>query len=264
MNGNWKAIMGVVILAVAAVLVTAAAQTLAQQAATLVAANAQAGGALSEDEAFQLGTEAYIYGYPLVTMEMTRRVMTNVAKPEGNARPDGPVRLKRRTYPNAPFRDVTAPNADTLYSPPGSTFPKNPTSSACRTKKDRYYLMPMLSGWTDVFQVPGKRTTGDEGPEVRHHRPGTGRATPSRRRQGTQVADQHGVDPRPDLLHRHAGGLQGGPRLQDQYALVPLSAYGKPYTPPAGKVDPDIDMKTPVREQVNRMEAATTSSCWRR
>jgi hypothetical protein len=43
--------------------------------------------------------------------------------------------------------------------------------------------------------------------------------------------------------------------LQDQYTLVPLSAYGKPYTPPKGKVDPSIDMKTPVRDQVNRMDA---------
>jgi hypothetical protein len=43
--------------------------------------------------------------------------------------------------------------------------------------------------------------------------------------------------------------------LQDQYSLVPLSAYGKPYTPAQGKVDAKIDMKTPVREQVNKLSA---------
>ena len=44
-------------------------------------------------------------------------------------------------------------------------------------------------------------------------------------------------------------------KLQDECKLVPLSAYGKPYTPPEGKVDPSIDMKTAVRDQVNRMDA---------
>jgi len=43
--------------------------------------------------------------------------------------------------------------------------------------------------------------------------------------------------------------------LQDKYSLVPLSAYGKPYTPPKGTVDPEVDMKTPVRDQVNKMDA---------
>src|SRR5262249_3371268 len=43
--------------------------------------------------------------------------------------------------------------------------------------------------------------------------------------------------------------------LQDKYKLVPLSAYRKEYTPPQGKVDPSIDMKTPVRDQVNKMDA---------
>src|SRR3954452_14387412 len=43
--------------------------------------------------------------------------------------------------------------------------------------------------------------------------------------------------------------------LQDQIQLVPLSSYGKPYTPPAGTVDPSVDMKTAVREQVNKMSA---------
>ncbi len=44
-------------------------------------------------------------------------------------------------------------------------------------------------------------------------------------------------------------------KLQDEFKLVPLSSYGKPYTPPAGTVDPSLDMKTAVREQVNRMDA---------
>ena len=70
---------------------------------------------LTAAEATQLGTEAYIYGYPLVTMEITRRVMTNVAEPEGHHAPMGQF-ANARTYPDAAFRDVTAPNADTLYS----------------------------------------------------------------------------------------------------------------------------------------------------
>jgi hypothetical protein len=43
--------------------------------------------------------------------------------------------------------------------------------------------------------------------------------------------------------------------MQDEVSLVPLSAYGKPYTPPPGKVDPSIDTKTAVREQVNALDA---------
>jgi hypothetical protein len=42
--------------------------------------------------------------------------------------------------------------------------------------------------------------------------------------------------------------------IQDQYKLVPLSAYGKPYTPPPGRIDPSIDMNTPTRDQVERMD----------
>lgn len=45
-------------------------------------------------------------------------------------------------------------------------------------------------------------------------------------------------------------------KLQDEISVVPLSAYGKNYTPPPGRVDPDIDMKTPVRDQVNGLGTA--------
>jgi len=66
-------------------------------------------------EDFWLATDAYVFGYPLVTMEMTRRVMTNVTEPVGTRAPMGRLVLMRE-YPDASFRDVTAPNADTLYT----------------------------------------------------------------------------------------------------------------------------------------------------
>src|SRR6185295_8425284 len=70
---------------------------------------------LSSAEAKQLAIDAYIYGYPLITMEMTRRVITNVEKPEGTRAPMGHL-IRLREYPSAAFRDITAPNADTLYT----------------------------------------------------------------------------------------------------------------------------------------------------
>src|SRR5579871_4168956 len=78
-------------------------------------APAHADDKLTEKEAAQIAKEAYVYGYPLVTMEITRRVMTNAEEPKNNHAPMGQFH-HARTYPDATFRDVTAPNADTLYS----------------------------------------------------------------------------------------------------------------------------------------------------
>ena len=114
---------------------------------------------LSEEEALRLGTEAYIYGYPLVTMEMTRRVTTNVAEPKGDHAPMGQF-ANLKTYPDASYRDVTAPNADTLYSSAFLDVGKGPYVLSLPDEGDRYYLAPTLSGWTDVFADPGTRTTG--------------------------------------------------------------------------------------------------------
>ena len=46
-------------------------------------------------------------------------------------------------------------------------------------------------------------------------------------------------------------------KMQDEISIVPLRSYGKSYLAPPGKVDPEIDMKTPVRDQVNAMDTAT-------
>ena len=204
-------------------------------------------------EDFWLATDAYIYGYPLVTMEMTRRVITNVAAPEGTRAPMGQI-IKLRHYPDATFRDVTAPNADTLYTTAFFDVGKEPWVLSLPDMKDRYFLMPMLDGWTTVFQVPGKRTTGTGAQTYAITGPGWSGTLPTgvkEYKSPTNIVWLLGriycTGTPEDYAEVHA--------LQDQVKLMPLSAYGKPYTPPAGKVDPSIDMKTAVRDQVNRVDA---------
>jgi hypothetical protein len=204
-------------------------------------------------EDFWLATDAYIYGYPLVTMEMTRRVITNVAAPEGTRAPMGQL-IKLRQYPSASFRDVTAPNADTLYTTAFLDVGNEPWVLSIPDMKDRYYLFPMLDGWTEVFQAPGKRTTGT-GPQTY--------AITGPKWTGTLPAGIKEYKSPTDivwLLGRiYCAGTPEDYRavhaLQDEVKLVPLSSYVKPYTPAAGKADPSVDMKTAVREQVNRMDA---------
>ena len=100
---------------------------------------------------------AYIYGYPLVTVEMTRRVTTNTVKPEGLHGPMGQF-ASAREYPTAAFKDVTAPTADTLYSSGWLDLSQGPWILQLPDEHGRYYLMPMLEAWTNVFASPGTRT----------------------------------------------------------------------------------------------------------
>ena len=110
-------------------------------------------------EDFRAASDAYVYGYPLVTMEITRRVITNVAQPVGTRGPMGQI-IKLRAYPDASFRDVTAPNADTLYTTAFFDVGDEPWVLSVPNMKGRYFLLPFLDGWTNVFAVPGSRTTG--------------------------------------------------------------------------------------------------------
>jgi len=222
-------------------------------AATAVApARAQQTTPVTQDEAASIGTEAYIYGYPLVTMEITRRVMTNSATVEGLRGPMGQF-VNAREYPSAAFRDVTAPNADTLYSSAWLDVSKEPYVLNIPDEGDRYYLMPMLSGWTDVFEDPGKRTTGDKVQTYAITGPGWKGDLPAGVKELKSPTSLVWVLGR-TYCTGSAEDYQAVHAIQDKYKLVPLSAYGKEFTPPGGQVDPSVDMKTPVREQVNKMK----------
>jgi hypothetical protein len=120
----------------------------------------------------------------------------------------------------------------------------------------RYYLMPMLEGWTNIFADPGTRTTGTGAGDFAIVGPGWHGERPpgvEELRSSTNLVWVLGrtycTGTPEDYAAVHA--------IQDQYKLAPLSAWGKPYSPPHGAVDPSVDMKAPVREQVEGMDTAS-------
>jgi hypothetical protein len=210
---------------------------------------------LSEEEACKLGVEAVIYGYPLVIVDVTKQVQTNVEEP--NHTGSAPINQFSNflKYPTAANKDVVRFNVDTLYSFAWLDLSKEPIVLSVPDTDDRYYLMPMLDAWSNVFASPGKRTTGTKagnfaivGPNwkgtlpegVKEIKSPTNTAMIAGRTQANGPADYKAVN-----------------ALQQHYKLTPLSSFGKPYDPPKGTVDPKIDLKTPPVEQVNSMSAET-------
>jgi hypothetical protein len=208
-------------------------------------------GKLGPDEAHRIAMDAYIYGYPLVTMEYTRRVLTNLKEPGAKGAPMGQL-FRLRTYPTVEDKQITAPNADTLYTITWLDVGKEPWILSLPDAHGRYYLFPMLDGWTDVFQVPGTRTTGTGPQKYAITGPGWTGTLPegvTEYKSPTSIVwilgriYCTGTPEDYDAVHK----------MQDEISIVPLSSYGQSYTPPPGEVDPTIDMVTPVRDQVNAL-----------
>src|SRR5579872_5324587 len=114
---------------------------------------------IEETKAMQAGVEAVIYGLPLVMMDLTEKRNINVKRPHGIAAPinqfgHAPI------FPPASFKDVVRANVDTLYSSAFLDLSSEPQVLSVPDTGGRYYLLPMLDAWTNVFATPGARTTG--------------------------------------------------------------------------------------------------------
>jgi len=109
-------------------------------------------------EVEQIARDAYVYGYSLITTEVTRVQMSNVDMTEGMHAPTGQFANIKR-YPPADFRGVSAPNADTLYSVAWCDLAE-PQVFSHPDMGDRYYLFEMTDLWMTDFDSPGIRTAG--------------------------------------------------------------------------------------------------------
>ncbi|MFZ6745800.1 DUF1254 domain-containing protein [Undibacterium sp. JH2W] len=96
------------------------------------------------------GAEAYVFGYPLVMMELTRQTAAQSIGPENHLR-------RVRQFPDASFRDVVRPNVDTLYTTAFIDMQQGPWVFEMPANQQRYEVMPFMDAWTNVFAAPGSR-----------------------------------------------------------------------------------------------------------
>jgi hypothetical protein len=231
-------------------------------AVAVFAAPAQA-APVTEQEAHAIATDAYVYLYSLITMDVTRKQFTNIEP--GKELGKGPMNMFNNVgeYPPANFKGVVRPNFDTLYSIAYLDMTKEPVVVSAPDTNGRYYLLPLLDMWSDVFASPGWRTTGTKA--------------------GTFLVTPPGW--RPDLRDRFADEFKlpkdiqrieaptpyvwvvgrtktDGPadydavhQIQAGFKVTLLSDFGKAPKPVEVKIDPSVDMKTPPKIQVDNMNA---------
>jgi hypothetical protein len=213
---------------------------------------ADAAETISQQDAHAIGVAAYTYFYSLVTMDVIRKQLTNVVKPEGINAPMNTF-ANIPAYPTADMRAVVRPNFDTLYSSAWLDLTKEPMIVSVPDTNGRYYLLPMLDMWTDVFASPGWRTTGTQAADYAVVPPGWTGSLPA------NVVRINAPTPYVWIIGRIK--TDGPPdyaavnKIQAGLKITPVSRWGSAAEPVAGTVDPAVDMKTPPKTTVDTMPA---------
>src|SRR5215813_2916173 len=228
----------------------------------IVPVAAQAQSAVTEQEVQSIARDAYIYFYPLVTMDITRKQLTNVEPGKGIGAPMNSL-FNVPSFPTADMKQVVRPNFDTLYSFGYIDLTKEPMVVSVPDTGGRYYLLPMLDMWTDVFASPGWRTTGTQAGNFLVTPPGW---RPDLRERFIDEfklpKDTQRIEaPTPIVWVIGRTKTDGPPdydavrKIQSELKITPLSDWGKTPRPPEVKIDPSVDMKTPPKIQVDTMSA---------
>jgi hypothetical protein len=223
------------------------------------ASTSGAGADLTPDEAQKIGITAYIYGYSLITSDLTEAAFINVKAPDPKTF-QAPLNqfVSLPKYPPADYHGVTAPNADTLYSAAFIDVSKEPMVLAYPDMHGRYFLFPIYSQWTNVIGAPGKRTLGTAAQNIAI----TGATWRGTLPQGItqQVKSPTGTVFIIGRVYAEATAEDYAVvnALQKEFKLVPLSSFGKSYSPPAGTIDPNApSVKDIVRNVIGVMDTQT-------
>jgi hypothetical protein len=220
---------------------------------SVLSLTARAQSAVTEQETQSIAVDAYIYFYPLILMDITRKQSTNIEPGKEFGKGPMNVFVNVPEYPPADFKGVVRSNFDTLYSIAWLDLTKEPQVVSAPDTNGRYYLLPMLDMWTDVFASPGWRTTGTQ--------PGNFLVTP-RGWSGTVPPGFTQIEaPTPYVWIIGRTKTDGPPdydavhKIQAGYKVTPLSEWGKSPKPVELKIASSVDMKTPPKTQIDTMQA---------
>lgn len=203
---------------------------------------------LSATKARELAKEAWLFGLPLVMFEKQFDYSTYATKPEKTRAPVNQF-AHYRAFVDASDRSVVGFNVDNLYSFAGLDLSKEPIVLAIPKMGERFWLMQVIDAWNGVPAAPGSRSHGGEARSFLIAGPDWKGSAP----KGVEVLRS----PTNLVLiggRTYCAGIKDYAevnRLQDQYTLTPLSAWGQPYTPPTNvPLKEGVDGKTLVNEQV--------------
>lgn len=209
---------------------------------------------VSADEAQAIGVDAYLYFYSLITMDLTRLQSTNIAPDKEPLKAPMNMFVSAAAYPSADFKTVVRPNFDTLYSVAWLDLTKEPMVVSVPSTDGRYYLLPMLDMWTNVFASPGWRTTGTGAQTFLVTPPGWSGDVPSGAMQINAPTPYVWIIGR--IQTNGPKDYDAVHKIQNGLTLMPLSQMGNDGWKPAPvKIDSDVDMKTPPKKQIDTMSA---------
>jgi len=190
-----------------------------------------------------IARDAYVFGYPLVLMDLSKQVMTHGKSGESDWKAPLNQFAHARSFPDDTFTDVVTPNVDTLYSSAWLDLSQGPVVLSVPDTGGRYYLLEMMDAWTNVFASPGKRTTGTGGGEFAIVGPKWNGELPAGMKKIQAPTDMVWILGRTQTNGK--SDYDAVHAIQDQYRLKPLSGAVNVSL----SVD-SFDYKTPPMDQV--------------
>lgn len=196
-----------------------------------------------------MALDVYIYGYPIVLMNVTEKRITNSGLKINQF-------FNKRTFPNPRFNIVVRPNVDTLYSQAWLDLSKEPIILHVPDTLKTYYVLEILDAWTNVFASIGARTTGTKEGNFVIVGPGWKGALPK------DIPIVYAPTNTAWIINRiQTNGPEDYPfvhGLQNKYKLTPLSFYKKYNIPIKNNIKRDLikTNQTSPMDQVDNMDAA--------